>query len=97
MDKETTKIVRDVKTLDDFVNSEGWRIAKTKLVAKVSELIDISNVKEDTAEKMVVDIKARKYASDILVTWLNEVESSNTERAFHDDLTLTDKSYIINS
>ena len=76
MDKETQDILSEQHRLETLVGSEGWSVARDKLVQKVLDLQNAFNINETSAELMLIDLKARKIATQVLYDWLRDVEGT---------------------
>ncbi|MCK9370772.1 hypothetical protein M0R04_12755 [Candidatus Dojkabacteria bacterium] len=71
---ETQKIITEGEELKQMVNSEGWRIARQKLGAKVASLSDILLIEDVDPNKLMLQLAANQQAIKILITWLKEIE-----------------------
>ena len=76
LDKETLKITRDGQAIKDMTASDGWQLAKRKLVDKISKLLNIENVNVQNADATTIMavITANKEAAKILMNWIKDVE-----------------------
>lgn len=94
MDKETKDILSESKQLQSLVNADGWSVAKSKLVNKITDLQNAFNIEDKTPEGMLVDLKARKIATLILFDWIRDVEGTAQSA---DDFKKQSKGYIVKS
>ena len=74
MNEDTKEIVNRGKALQDMVQSDGWRIARKKIIDKMMELQSIMNLDAENAEQILVETKSRVMAIDCLKGWLTEIE-----------------------
>lgn len=75
-DKETLQIRAIAKSLQGLIEHDGWSIARQKLTDKILDLQNAFNVDDSSVEKMIIDLKARKLATQILFEWLREIEGT---------------------
>ena len=94
MDKDTQKILGEQKQVAKLTETEGWNIARNKLVEKVLDLQNAFNINDGNAEQLLIDIRARKLATSILYDWLKEIEGTKDEYDTNKS-TLKGKPYII--
>lgn len=94
MDKETQEILSEGKQLLSLVNTDGWEMAKNKLVNKIADLQNAFNIEDRTPEEMVIDLKARKIASMILFDWVRDIEGTAQAST---DVKAAKKSYMVQS
>jgi len=98
MDKETKKILDEGKTLKDFMSHEGYGIAKSKLINRVSEIIDIHTMDMNVSpEQLAIELKARKLASQLVLDWIRiDIEGTVQQAETNgQNFTLNQKSWII--
>lgn len=98
MDKETKKILEEGKTLKEFIEHEGYKIAKSKLFNRVSALIDIHTMDMNvTPEQLAIELKARKLASQTILDWIRiDIEGTVQQAETNgQNFTLNQKSWII--
>lgn len=76
LDRETAEIVRSEKNIEDLCKHEAWPQVRQKFTDKVMDLQSVRNISEGTPEQMVIDMKARLLAIDILLEWMREIEGS---------------------
>lgn len=74
-DKETAELMRRNKQVADFVASGDWQYVKKKITDKIMDLQSIKNLENSDPAELVMEIKARNTAVDILVETLREVEA----------------------
>jgi len=93
LDKETRDVYHEARTLRELVLSDGWKIARQKLVDKVLDLQNAFNIDDKTPEDVLIDLRARKLATVTLYDWLKEVEGSVDVA---DNVVETKETYIVN-
>ena len=76
LNKETQEVLSDGDQLSLMIKGTGWAIARKRLIDQVMDLQSIRNINEAEPEKMMLDIKARNTAVDILIDWLKDIEGS---------------------
>lgn len=69
-DAETKAVITAAEHVLNLTQSEGWRIVKDKLDAKILDLQNIHNIDTADQNKMLTEILGRKLAVDILFNWL---------------------------
>ena len=74
LDKNTAKQLREADELKQLCKSDGWAIAKGKILEKILELSSILNITEQDPQKVVVLMAAKQEAVQILTEWLGEIE-----------------------
>lgn len=79
MDKETQEVYTQQKTLESLVGHDGWPIARQMFVDKILSLQNAFEIKADDAQKMFIDLEARKLATTTLVSFLQELEGSASQ------------------
>lgn len=94
MDDETKKVIEEQRPIAKLLETEGWNEARAKLVERIMDLQNAFNVDDSDANALVIDIKSRKMATNILYDWLREVEGTK-EQYNANKLTLKDKPYMI--
>lgn len=72
VDAETHAILTEADHVRNLTTSDGWRIVKSKLDARILDLQNINNLDLTTTESAIFDLKARKMASDLLFAWLKD-------------------------
>lgn len=78
LDTETAAIQKQGLVLKDLTKSEGWGIAKKRLIRKIGQLkmitgLDIQNA---TPETIIQVIASKNTAADILLEWLRDIEGT---------------------
>lgn len=91
-DKETKQVITDAKQLQSLVNSEGWGVAREKLVHKITDLQNAFNIEDKDEHEMLVDLRSRKLASSVLFDWIRDVEGTASSA---DDIKVQKKPYMI--
>jgi len=74
-DLETKKILADGDAINSLVRSDGWILAKQKLIDYITGLDSISNI--DPAlppEKQIREIEINRKVIQVILDWLREVE-----------------------
>jgi hypothetical protein len=94
MDDETKLVVGEQRQITKLTETDGWSFARKKLVEKVLDLQNAFNVNDDSAEMLLIDIRARKLATSILYDWLKDIEGTK-EQYDSNKLTLNTKPYIL--
>lgn len=92
MPDDTEKIQAEQKSTQSLVNDERWGVVRSKLVEKIQDLQNAFNIQDSDPTKMLVDLQSRKLATDILVSWLREVEGTADQAS---QIPQTGSSYII--
>lgn len=94
MDAETKTILDSQQQVAAFVKSEGWGSVREKLTNKIIDLQNAFNIEDKDAEKMLIDLRARKMATEMLFGWLQEIEGTNDQYNAN-KLTLNSKPYMV--
>lgn len=84
-DKETQRIMAEGEQLLSLVKSDGWAVAKGKLIDYITGLDSISNIDATLpADKQLRIIEVNRTVTQILLQWLRDVEgnaqSVNTQK-----------------
>lgn len=96
MDNETKKVLTEGEKLKLLTEHDGWEVAYQKFSDKIMDLQFIANVDDTTAEKALIDMKARKYAVTILMDWMkNDILGTVQQHINNNNLTKPVKSYIL--
>lgn len=96
MDSETKKILTDGEKLKLMTEHDGWAICRQKIADKIMDLQFIANVNDEDATKALIDMKARKYAVNILWDWLkNDIEGTIQQHLTNNNLPKPMRSYIL--
>lgn len=97
MDKETLSINREGQMIDDFTKSEGWTWIKDRLTERILDLQSIRNINDKLSpEEVVLDIKARNTAVEILLEVIRTVEGRASQHANNNHLTEIHEEIIVN-
>ena len=75
LDRETGDAVTKEQRIASFVGSQEWKWIREEFVKKVVELNDLMALDVDI-EKLAQEIQARKYATEILMNWIGEIEGT---------------------
>lgn len=65
----------EAESLYAFYHSNGWRVAKERLVDILKAQMDISTLDTSDAEKMLEDIKVRQRAEKLVNIWVEQIEN----------------------
>lgn len=76
MDNETKKVLSEQEHLLALIGHSGWPIARVRLTDKIMDLQNAFNIEDKDERSMLIDLHARKIASNILFDWLKDIESS---------------------
>lgn len=71
---EDSRLFREGEMLQGFVHSEGWKWAKDRLTEKLMDLQSIMNMDDSSPENVILDLKARRMAVELLMSWLRQLE-----------------------
>lgn len=70
IDPETERLKAIAKALKEMTDTDGWKIARERLVEKITFLQNAFDISDSTPEEMVRELKARKIATTLLFDWL---------------------------
>lgn len=70
LDSDTAEVLSDGEEVRNLILSRGWAVIKSKLDEKVLDLQNINNLNLEQIETVAQQIAARKMASDLIFTWL---------------------------
>lgn len=87
MDNETQQIYAEGEAISEFVKSRAWGLIKTRFDAKVLDLQSTRNIKQDTAEKIAIEVAARNAACDILIEFWQEIDGLAEQHQSNQPLT----------
>lgn len=76
MDGETKRILGEQQLLSEVLNHQGWGIARRILTDKILSLQNAFEIESATPSTMLRDLQARKKATEILFSFLRELEGS---------------------
>ncbi len=93
MDRETQDILAIQKQLQEVVGTDGWRIVRAKLTQKILDLQNAFNIDDADPQRMLIDLQARKMASNTLFDFLREIEGTASQ--VQETIVPLDKSYIV--
>lgn len=91
---EESKIRTDAQEMYYMTKSEGWRVARQLLENKIIDIQSVRNLNVDNADGLVVDIKARNAAIDIIMGWLREIEGGAEKHKDAIDDKIEEASYV---
>lgn len=84
LDKETKKILTDGEKIERFIESEGWKLVKQKLIAKLAIINSISLVpKETNREDMLKEYELREGVVSIVLDWIRDIEGEKNKSKFN--------------
>lgn len=77
LDKETQKILNDGQKIENFVESDDWKLIKKKLYSKLITFDSISGIVDDkkSMEEIGKEAIQRDAVVDIILKWIQEIES----------------------
>lgn len=93
LDNETAELVRSEKNIEDLCRHEAWPQVKTKFIDKVMDLQSVRNIADGTPEAMVIEMKARLLAIDVLLEWMRDIEGT-AQKSEETSFTIKRESYI---
>ena len=70
LERDTQEILTDGQHVQNMIDSDGWKIVKAKLDAKILDLQMIGNVEGNTPDEKVKNMEARSMAVGLLFEWL---------------------------
>lgn len=70
VDSETKKELSDGEEVANLLESRGWGIVKPKLDNFILDLQNINNLDDSKPETLSIQLAARRLASELLYTWL---------------------------
>lgn len=76
VDKETKEILEEQREIQSLTGQAGWRIIHAKFVDRIAELRDAFELDDQDAQKMFIDLQARKVAAHILKSFLEDIEGT---------------------
>lgn len=75
LDRETTEHMRTGETLRDFVESEGWAVAKGMLLDQIRVLDSVSSIPSDMSfEEIGKQAMFRAHAISLVMGWIDAIE-----------------------
>ena len=75
-DSETREITEEQRKLQELTKSEGWGVARGKLIEYIMDMQSVMNITAKTGEEAIIDIKARMTVVESLNNWLSEIEGT---------------------
>lgn len=69
-DAETKQILSEADQVKSMLESDGWKLVKSKLDARILDLQNINNLDLTKLESVNTQIAARKMAVDEIFGWL---------------------------
>lgn len=91
VDNETKKELSDVEHIRLMTETKGWQLAYAALTNKILDLQNINNVDVTNVDTMVIDLKARKMAAEMLFDWAKSGIYGRIEQAENAKDALIDK------
>lgn len=76
VDVETKNLLSEQDRIKDLVSHEAWPLLRKRLTDKILELQNAFSIDASDANKMLVDLTARKIATETLFNFLREVEGT---------------------
>lgn len=77
---EEQKIIDSKVKINTFVSSSEWQIVRQSLIDKIMDLQSVMNIDNDSSpEIIVIDMRSRKIAIEILLEWLRDIEGTALE------------------
>ena len=74
-DKETAEHMREGETLRNFVESEGWAIAKKLLLDRIHLLDSVSSIPSNLSfEEIGKQAMFRAHAISLVMDWIDSIE-----------------------
>jgi hypothetical protein len=73
-DIEQQKILSDGQKIIELTKSDGWQIAKRKLLSKIAILDSITALPQGDREDKLREIEVRAGVVSIIWEWINDVE-----------------------
>lgn len=75
LDKDTDTILNEADALRQMIETEGWKIAKARLIKRVTQNSIIEGLNLDDPN-LVIQLKVRDQVATELVTWLRDIEGT---------------------
>ena len=69
-DKDTKEILSAADHVRNMTESDGWKIVKDKLDARILDLQNINNLDTEKIDTIPAQLASRKMTVDTLFTWL---------------------------
>ncbi len=77
---EEQKIADTKIKINTFVSSSEWQVIRQTLIDKIMDLQSVMNIDNDSSpEIIVIDMRSRKIAIEILLEWLKDIEGTALE------------------
>lgn len=70
LDADTSKELSDGEEVANLLQSRGWGVVKPKLDNFILDLQNINNLDDSKPETLSIQLAARRLASELLFTWL---------------------------
>lgn len=84
LDKETKQILTDGEKIEKFVESEGWKLVKQRLIKKLATLNSIDEVPKDLkSEDRLREYDIREGVVSIIIDWVREIEGEKNKSKFN--------------
>jgi hypothetical protein len=80
MTPEDLKIQSEQKELIAMIGSQGWKIARGRIVERILQLQNVAEyvdiIQTGNATKLLKEMKANKRCAEILYEWLADIEGT---------------------
>ena len=85
LDQETDKVLSEGEKVMNFVNSDGWRWAKDRILDLVADVQNIGNIDASVSSDVLLrEVQAKQLAVDMVKRWLEEVEGRANQHKSQD-------------
>jgi hypothetical protein len=73
---DTREVLSEGEKLHDLVRSEGWQLAKRKLLTEVADITNVLTLvtKGRAVNDMIVELAGRQLAAATVLDWLKGIE-----------------------
>ena len=72
MDKDTTRNLTEADNIFLMTETDGWKLVKSKLDARILDLQNINNLDTTDLATLPAQLAGRKFASEIIYSWLKD-------------------------
>lgn len=69
-----------------MTQSEGWRLAKRVLFAKINDLNSLLGIDTGKSETILMEIGAKQMAVKTIIDWIKEVEGTADQHQSHKEV-----------
>lgn len=91
---EDNKVMSEQEKIRSLTNHEGWGIIYGKFTEKVLSLQNAFDIEDKDPQAMLIDLQARKIASNTLFDFIREIQGISTQAK--ENKPIDNKGYIIN-